>query len=421
MADNKENIKASKFIYRDKFSRNGWLNMMQERLILARQLLKDDGVIFVSIDDSEQSYLKVLMDEIFGEDNFITSMPFISNLKGRQVNVNFAKTHEYILVYKMNNFDFNTLDEKYINSLMPSVYNTRDREVLNDNKGDYILLNTLENSNWKFNNLSRPNLFYPIYIYKDENGKYNISLNKNKEKYIELWPKSNGENLYKVWRWSKEKIEKDKNDLEVVKRGNQYYIYTKKREFDFTPKSLLLGQKLNNKNGNDLLSSLIDKNSFNTAKPLDLIKFIMKLHQSKNIRILDFFAGSGTTGHAVLELNREDGGNRTYTLVTNNENNIGENITYERLYRINTGKGTKGETFDWLKKNKPYADNLDVFYEKTYKIGFNSKMNTSDLVKIIKKELNDFGIKTNRSDDDYLLLLRNLKALVDEKDTNEVN
>ncbi|MGV2393143.1 UNVERIFIED_CONTAM: DNA methyltransferase [Campylobacter lari] len=85
---------------------------------------------------------------------------------------------------------------------------------------------------------------------------------------------------------------------------------------------------------------------FNTPKPVDLLTFIINLIDNKNTRILDFFAGSGTTGHAVLELNREDGGNRTYTLVTNDENNIGSNITYERLYRINKGIGTKNESFE---------------------------------------------------------------------------
>lgn len=154
---------------------------------------------------------------------------------------------------------------------------------------------------------------------------------------------------------------------------------------------------------------------------MQVIKWLIDRSVKDDARVLDFFAGSGTTGHAVLELNKEDGGNRTYTLVTNNENNIGDSITYERLYRINNGKGTKGETFDWLKKNQPYADNLEVFYEKTYKIGLNSTINTSDLVKIIKKELNDFGVHTNKSDHDYLVLLKNLKALVDQEDTDETN
>ncbi|MCU9934393.1 site-specific DNA-methyltransferase [Mycoplasmopsis felis] len=107
IADDKENIKANKFIYRDKYSRNGWLNLMNERLRLARQLLKDDGVIFVSIDDAEQAYLKVLMDEIFGEENFVSC---IVNKKGRGKSDSkfLSNKKEYILVYaiNINNLEF---------------------------------------------------------------------------------------------------------------------------------------------------------------------------------------------------------------------------------------------------------------------------------------------------------------------------
>ncbi|WP_406614747.1 DNA methyltransferase [Mycoplasma corogypsi] len=148
VADDKENISNSKFIYRDKFSRNGWLNMLQERLILARQLLKEDGVIFVSIDDSEQAYLKVLMDEIFGEKNFAVCIPYISNLKGRQANTNFALTHEYILCYSNgDNFKFKELEDIYISKLMPQIY----KEIFKDAKGFFKLQNKLENTNSKFN------------------------------------------------------------------------------------------------------------------------------------------------------------------------------------------------------------------------------------------------------------------------------
>uniref|UniRef100_UPI003D2AD9F7 DNA methyltransferase n=1 Tax=Mycoplasmopsis bovis TaxID=28903 RepID=UPI003D2AD9F7 len=92
-----------------------------------------------------------------------------------------------------------------------------------------------------------------------------------------------------------------------------------------------------------------------------LIKYLISIIPNKNARILDFYAGSGTTGHAVMELNKEDGGNRSYTLVTNNENNIATNVCYERLYRINNGISTNNESnFDWIKENKPYNSNFNV-------------------------------------------------------------
>lgn len=137
------------------------------------------------------------------------------------------------------------------------------------------------------------------------------------------------------------------------------------------------------------------KNEFNTAKPIELVKLILKLHRNKNARILDFFAGSGTTGHAVMELNKEDNGNRTYTLVTNNENNIGYDVCYERLYRINNGLGTNNETFEWTKKNKPYKQNLNVFSIDYYDTSILKKDDNDSIAKIKKalnKEIEEFGI-----------------------------
>ncbi|MBY7704902.1 site-specific DNA-methyltransferase [Vibrio harveyi] len=105
-------------------------------------------------------------------------------------------------------------------------------------------------------------------------------------------------------------------------------------------KTIIKGKKFNNKVGNKVLSEIVGQDKFNTAKPIELVKLLILMHPNKNARVLDFYAGSGTTGHAVLDLNRQDGGNRTFTLVTNNENNIGIDVCYERLYRINNGIST---------------------------------------------------------------------------------
>ncbi|MDC4182234.1 site-specific DNA-methyltransferase [Mycoplasma bradburyae] len=413
VADDKENKQNKKFIYRDKFSRNGWLNMMQERLVLARKLLKEDGVIFVSIDDKEQAYLKVLMDEVFGEENFVVSMPFISNSKGRQANVDFAKTHEYILVYKMPFFTFNSLNSEYINSLMPNVYNKRKNNPKEDENGEYLLLNSLENSNWKFNNKTRPKLHYPIYINFDK--KYYLTLVKTDKTIHTLWPKTNDDGLSKVWRWSKAKVEKDIDDLEVVVKNNEYYIFSKKRQLDFIARSLIMGPKLNNKSGNDLLGNIVKlpQNSEFTAKPLDLLIFLLKLHSNQNARILDFFSGSGTTAHAVMQLNCEDGGNRTFTLVTNNENNIGYGITYERLYRITQGKGTNSETFKWLDKNEPYNIGFNFYDVQQMNLSISSKNNIKEFESNIVKMLKDFGLE--KPEEIELIKLRALKTIDKEQ------
>ncbi|WP_308700515.1 DNA methyltransferase [Metamycoplasma hominis] len=165
-----------------------------------------------------------------------------------------------------------------------------------------------------------------------------------------------------------------------------------------------------------------DKNIFDFPKPIELIKYLINIHPNPDARILDFFAGSGTTGHAVLDLNKEDGGNRTFTLVTNNENNIGINVCYERLYRINNGKGSKGETdFDWIKKNEPYNQNLDVFEVNYYNT--DAFDNNNEIIKQdFKNMLNDFNLSNvNKINEQEILLNLTALKLVERKDSNESN
>ncbi|QVK02547.1 site-specific DNA-methyltransferase [Mycoplasma mycoides] len=406
----KDDISNKKFIYRDKFSRTGWLNMLNERLIMAHQLLKDDGIIFVSIDDTEHAYLKVLMDEIFGEENFVANIVWVSNKKGRQIsNSLFSKTYEHILAYGKNvssiDYEFSEEWEK-LHSTMPSIYDEKVVDILEDQYGEFIVQNELHNTAINnFNIYNRPNLYYPIYV--DEN---NIST-EFKPELVEIFPPVNGNGVKGVWRWSKEKVEKDKYNLFVKKSGSTFKIYTKVREFTYKIKDVILSPKITTKSGNNELVSILKNAEFNTTKPTELIKLLVMLHPNKNARVLDFYAGSGTTGHAVLELNRQDNGNRTFTLVTNNENNIGIDVCYERLFRINNGKSTDNKTdFKWIEKNKSYLSNLDVFNIDYY----STKLfeNTSD-TKIIKdkfiKMLND--LKIDYSDINTIRILRQLTSL----------
>ncbi|WP_225597312.1 site-specific DNA-methyltransferase [Mycoplasmopsis synoviae] len=418
VANDKENVNSNKFIYRDKFSRNGWLNMMYERLKIARDLLKNDGFIFVSIDDNEQAYLKVLMDEIFGEENFICNFNFISKLAGRQIKSFVANTHEYILLYAKNinnpNLSLDSLDEEYATKLMPNVYQKRNIQVEKDENGEYILQSNLQNGNKIFNNLTRRNLYYPLYIHLNKKrNKYEVLTEMNCENCVEIKPsKIDNSDLYHVWRWSKNKVEAEKDDLVPVKTKNKWTIFSKKRNLNYMPKSLIMGSSLNTSSANKALESIFNGEvNFNTAKPVDLIKFILKLHFNNNARILDFFAGSGTTGHAVEELNKEDGGNRSYTLVTNNENNIAQNITYERLYRINNGHGTKKEEFDWSKTNEKYKSNLDVFDVKYKSTNLNDSRNIDEIQRNVIKMLNDFGINISLNKLNFEKITNELRSL----------
>ncbi|WP_416371850.1 site-specific DNA-methyltransferase [Mesomycoplasma hyopneumoniae] len=445
IANEKEDIKASKFIYRDKFSRNGWLNLMNERLKLAKDLLKDDGIIFVSIDDAEQAYLKVLMDEIFGEENFVANFPFISNLSGRQVNTNLALCHEYLLLYKKNNFIFNKIDKDYANNFMPIVYPERSNVIFNedpdvnkeiydnspeqkeDNSTQYILRDNLENSNGEFNPKTRPNLFFPIYARKinEKNKLWDITVEEpdSKHDFIEIWPRKNSKNIQLVWRWGKKKIMNQINDLVIVeprdKNDKNYRIKVKIFDQSYTVKSFILGKKFNNKSATKELNKIFSESSekvFNFPKPTALIEYLINLHPNKNARVLDFFAGSGTTGQAVLELNFQDGGTRSFTLITNNQNKIAENVTYERLFRINHGFGTKKEqNFDWIKKNQPYKTNLDVFRINYFNTEiFNEENDVNLLVKKLEKMLTNFGI-SSKNKVNLIEYLNYLLALLPQK------
>lgn len=177
---------------------------MYERLKIARDLLKNDGFIFVSIDDNEQAYLKVLMDEIFGEENFICNFNFISKLAGRQIKSFVANTHEYILLYAKNinnpNLSLDSLDEEYATKLMPNVYQKRNIQVEKDENGEYILQSNLQNGNKIFNNLTRRNLYYPLYIHLNKKrNKYEVLTEMNCENCVEIKPsKIDNSDLYHV-------------------------------------------------------------------------------------------------------------------------------------------------------------------------------------------------------------------------------
>ena len=350
---------ASKFNYKDKFGRGGWLNMMKQRLDLAKDLLTDEGVVFVSINDQNQAYLKVLMDDIFGEENFICNFDWISKPGGQSDNKYISTTKQYILTYKKT--DCFQIYKKYIKIHEHQIYG-KDKNVKFLKSTE---LNNPAGEDGKFA-WQRINLSYHVYYNPETNNilfspSWDIKKEKpisplQKEGYYVASPKK--PNLR--WRWSQAQIIKKRSNLIFEIKNNKLRIFKKQYVSELGKKTFIkddLIRGITQTSGTIELKSIMDQNAFPYPKPSLLIKNLIKLQKDKNSIVLDFFAGSGTTGHAVMELNREDSGNRKFILCTNNENNIADEVTYERLHRIIKGCGTNGETnFKWLEKNKPFDD-----------------------------------------------------------------
>ncbi|MCT1193500.1 site-specific DNA-methyltransferase [Lactococcus lactis] len=334
---------GKEFTYNDKvvdktdgYSHSKWLSFMERRLNIAQQLLSDSGAIFISIDDNEEGNLRLLLDEIFGENNFISRFVIQSNPRGSNASKYIAQTDEYLFMYSKN-YQKLVVDGYQKTEENISEYNQE------DDRGKYRLLG-LRARGGEWRREQRPKMYYPIYV-NPENGA--VSLEKTNEYVIESLPKRpTGEESR--WTWSKEKFLKESSLLvgrKVNRRGqeNFYDVFRKDylekdgEEALTKPRSIWDEKEMNYQNGKESLKSLglIDK--FDFPKPTYLIKKVVTMFKDKNLVIMDFFAGSGTTGQAVTELNTEDGGSRKFILATNNENNIAEEVTYERMKRVSSG------------------------------------------------------------------------------------
>lgn len=316
----------------DTFRHSKWLSFMRERLRIARNLLRDDGILFISIDDNEQSDLKLLCDEIFKEENFFSQVIIQSNKRG-QTYKQIAKTHEYLLIYTRSpEAEFNEIDK------------TDDDNDLNllDKIGAYNV-RELRNRNPKFGKHNRPNLFYPIYVNPsivDKDGFCPISLAYTTDYCVEVYPfnSTGGESC---WRWSTKLLSENINSntqfsnvVARAKRDGTFNIYEKYRKTTYKAKSIWLETDVITEKGTVELGELGLSERFPFPKPLFLLKKCLQIGTNSNDIILDFFAGSGTTGHAVMNLNAEDGGTRRFILCTNNENGICRDVTYERIRRV---------------------------------------------------------------------------------------
>lgn len=328
---NKDFIFNDKYIDpEDGYRHSKWLSFMEKRLKLAKTLLKNTGVIFISIDDNEMARLKALMDspDLFGENNFIAQ--FIWNKKlGRQNDARFvSNNHEYVLCYckRIDNFVLNRLPRT-------EEFNKEFQNLDNDPRGPWIHRPLHAKS-------GRESDIYEIIF---PNG---VKWKPPKGTY----PRFTKERLLKMYNDKRLWFGKEGRNVPRYKR-----FLSEVQQGIITNTLLLASEVGTTQRAKEDYKKILLKINFDNPKPLGLIKYFSILGGNKNAVVLDFMAGSGTTGHAILELNKEDGGNRQFILCTNNENNICTNVCYPRIKKVIRGyKNLKNKSIKGLGGNLKY-------------------------------------------------------------------
>lgn len=292
-----------------------WLNMIYPRLKVAKDLLSDDGVIFISIDDHELYNLKKITDEIFGGANYLGTIVIKSNPRGSMSTAEIASLHENLLVYSKDRQFQSVIGHKLTESMDAEYKYT-------DSTGRYRLLGLrMRGGFWR--RADRPKLYYPIFV-APSSGE--ISLEKNSKYTIEVLPIQPTTGEDGTWRWSTEKVlsEKDKLVAKEISRNSQseWDIFQKDYldkgcERRTKAKSIWDDSELNYQNGTTEVKNLLGKSGiFDYSKPICLLKKAIEMISiNENDIILDFFSGSATTAHAVMQLNAEDGGKRKFIMV----------------------------------------------------------------------------------------------------------
>lgn len=311
------------------FRHSTWLSFMSKRLELSKKLLCDEGVIFISIDENECYQLKLLCDEIFGSDNFIADNVWKSKSGGAGDASFIAIDTENILMYAKNKNTLNIQNDD--EATVTTSYNRLEED------GRKYSLDRLDKQSLGY----QESLDFPII---------------GPDNQVYLVEHRDPENKVARWRWGKDTV-KDRYEELVFENG---YVYTKNYEKESNkPRNLLIEERFGRtRTGKTELFAIIGANNFSSPKPSRLISYLIKLYPKTDATILDFFAGSGTTLHAVMQLNELDNGNRKCIICTNNEQKICDNITYPRIYNIINGYNSKGNTQVELYSQKI---NLTVF------------------------------------------------------------
>lgn len=384
----------------DKYRHSKWLSFMKKRLDIAKRLLSREGVIFVSIDDNELTPLNMLMMEIFGEANFIGILPRVTKKSGKQHSDNIAKNHDYVIVYTKDR----TKSQFKGEDVADTAYPFADEYV--KERGPYKLNQTLDyDSLWYNPAMDFPirvgnDVYYPGGSVEKHNDRHN-GIHKSKD-----W----------VWRWSQAKFDFGyANGFVVIKPGKDrpriytktyvnakidkdknggYYVKIVARESNMSSIALV-DNEYSNDNAKKELGKIMNAASFDFPKPTALIKKLIGIIAKENITVLDFFAGSGTTGQAVLDFNAElNEGKCEFILVNNNENNICKEVTYNRIKNV-IEKGKYKSSLKYFKVDHvdiggqqyyEYADRLLLHAKELVELENGIDLNTDKRIKIISDD-----------------------------------
>ena len=352
-----------------------WLNMIYPRLKVAKDMLSEDGVIFISIDDNEQRNLKIICDEVFGESNFICICVWKSKSGGANDSRHIATDHEYVICYARHSESLNTLMDK--DAVVTTSYNQRDET------GEYSLDRLDKQSLGYVESLDFPITGPDGKIYKVEHKNPSVKVAR--------------------WRWSKETVAQRYNEL-VFKNG---YVYTKnyKKETNIA-RSLLIEDRFGRtRTGKTDFTAMFETAYFSAPKPVKLIYYLVSILNDKEIIVLDFFSGSATTAHAVMQLNAEDGGNRKFIMVQLPEATDEKSEAYKAGYKniCEIGKERIRRAGKKIKEKSPLTtQNLDTGFRVL-------KLDSSNMNDVFytpaaftERDLFEDNIKGDRTDEDLL-------------------
>lgn len=333
-----------------------WCSMIFSRLHIARNLLEENGVIFISVDENEISNIRKICDEIFGEKQLVAQITLLCNPKGRSQDKFIANCHEYLLVYSKNILSSGSVSIPKTKKEIESDYS------LSDEKGIYREIE-LRNTHRDFGRFNRKNLWYPIYVETD--GKISLDFSPTAEKIYPIWD----DGFEGCWTWGIDKARKE-NDFLIAKniKGRTKIFRKSYATLDGgTPlkqvKSIWNNKSFYTENGQRSINNLfkLKEKIFQSPKSVDMLMQCIRMSQDKNAIILDFFSGSATTAHAVMQLNTEDGGHRKFIMVQLPEPCGEKTEAYKAGYKniCEIGKERIRRAGNKIKSEHPDAD-LDI-------------------------------------------------------------